>query len=122
MSGHSLRRSPRSDREGEVARHVARRVRDLRLQSAVTQEELAEALGVKRESMSRYESGERAITIALLLDIAAALGRPISALLPDGDPPTGDATDAIVATLRARPDLIPSVQDLLAALMEGNEG
>jgi transcriptional regulator with XRE-family HTH domain len=95
-------------------------VRDLRLARAVTQEELAAVLGVKRESMSRYESGERAITIALLLDIAAALEQPITAFLPGGQT-NGTAHDAfaeVSAALQERPDLIPSVLDLLAVLRE----
>jgi transcriptional regulator with XRE-family HTH domain len=85
----------------------------------VTQEELAASLGVKRESMSRYESGERTISVALLLDIAAALGQPITAFLPPGaSGQTGGPLAEIVAVLHDRPDLIPSVQDLLAALRE----
>jgi transcriptional regulator with XRE-family HTH domain len=92
-------------------------VRDLRLARLMTQEELASRLGVKRESMSRYEGGARAISIALLLDIAAALGHPVAAFLPlsAAAPPEGQIVE-IVAALRARPDLIPSVQDLLAVL------
>lgn len=120
MSGQGLASSRRRLRDAEVASRVARRVRDLRLARAVTQEELAAVLGVKRESLSRYESGERAITIALLLDIAAALEQPITAFLPGGEAhmaPPGPA-DEVAAVLRERPDLIPSVLDLLAALRE----
>jgi transcriptional regulator with XRE-family HTH domain len=86
----------------------------------MTQEELAANIGVKRESMSRYESGERTISIALLLDIAVALEQPVIAFLPK--PATDTSIDTplteIIATLHERQDLIPSVQDLLAALCE----
>jgi transcriptional regulator with XRE-family HTH domain len=114
----ALRRRPR---DPLVAGYVARRVRDLRLARLVTQEELAATLGVKRESLSRYESGERAISIALLLDIAAALEQPVAAFLPPaaGGQPEGQIAE-IVAALQGRPDLIPSVQDLLATLREGD--
>lgn len=120
MSRASPRTSRRRHREEDVGLQIARRVRDLRLARAVTQEELAAVLGVKRESMSRYESGERAITIALLLDIAAALEQPITAFLPGGET-NGSAHDALAevsAALQERPDLIPSVLDLLAVLRE----
>jgi transcriptional regulator with XRE-family HTH domain len=116
MSANSAVRR-RRQREESVGAYIARRVRSLRLAHAMTQEELAAILGVKRESMSRYESGERAITIALLLDIAAALEQPLDAFLPPGqleEPPLAE----IVAALRARPDLIPSVQDLLTVMGE----
>jgi transcriptional regulator with XRE-family HTH domain len=104
----------RRRRDDRVGAYVARRVRDLRLARALTQEELAAALGVKRESVSRYESGERAITIALLLDIAAALGEPLAAFLPP-EPPAAEPLAEIVAALRGRPDLIPDLRTLLAA-------
>lgn len=112
-NGSAMRRQ----REERVASHVAQRVRRLRLAQAMTQEELAAALGVKRESVSRYESGERTITIALLLDIAAAFGLPVSAFLPLAQLEDSSLAQ-IVAALHARPDLIPSVQDLLAAISE----
>lgn len=120
MSGNGVVTSRRRARKAQVETYVARRVRDLRLGRAVTQEELALVLGVKRESMSRYESGERAITIALLLEIAAALEQPVTAFLPiaPGDSPLPAPLNAIVMALRAHPDLIPSVQDLIAAMCE----
>ena len=107
-------------RDVAVVLQIAQRVRDLRLARAVTQEELAAALGVKRASMSRYESGERAITIPMLLAIAAVLEQPVTAFLP-GEVPhveNQDGVAEVIATLQARPDLIPSVRDLLTALGE----
>ncbi len=120
MSGNDAVTSRRHARESEVGAYVSRRVRDLRLACAMTQEDLAGILGVKRESLSRYERGERTITIALLLDIAMALGQPVTALLPStpGDCPLPTALTAISATLDERPDLIPHVHALLAALSE----
>lgn len=104
----------RREREAAVERHVARRVRELRQARSLTQEGLAAALGVKRESISRYESGDRAITIALLLDIAAALDQPVAAFLPP-EPPAADPLAEIVAALRGRPELVADVAALLAA-------
>jgi transcriptional regulator with XRE-family HTH domain len=107
----------RRQRDKRVGAYVAMRVRSLRLAQAMTQEELAIILGVKRESMSRYESGERTITIALLLDIAAALAQPVTTFLPAGAQEEALLAQ-IVEALRARPDLIPSVQDLLTVMRE----
>ncbi|NTW02540.1 MAG: helix-turn-helix transcriptional regulator [Oscillochloris sp.] len=105
--------APRTLRDQQVAHYVARRVRELRLANLITQEELAAQLGVRRESLSRYEGGERAISIALLLDIARALGQPVSAFLP---PLPGDPMTEIATILHTRPDLAASVMDLLCAL------
>lgn len=120
MSDNGAIASWRRSRDAQVAAHVGRRVRDLRLERAVTQEELAAAIGVKRESLSRYESGERAITIALLLDIATAMEQPLTAFLPvqPGEVPLPAPIGEVVAALLERPDLIPSVQDLLAVMRE----
>jgi transcriptional regulator with XRE-family HTH domain len=120
VSRASLGTPRRRHREEEVGLQIARRVRDLRLARAVTQEELAAVLGVKRESMSRYESGERTITIALLLDIAAALEQPVTTFLPggEGNGTTNGVLAEVTAALQERPDLIPSVLDLLAVLRE----
>jgi transcriptional regulator with XRE-family HTH domain len=120
MSGGSAA-SRRRSRALQVAGYVARRVRELRLAGLVTQEELAANVGVKRESISRYEGGERAISTALLLDIAAALGQPLAAFLPPADSQAEGPLTEIVAALHERPNLIPSVQDLLAALSEDAE-
>jgi len=79
--------APRRRREAEVGAYVASRLRELRQARAMTQGELAALLGVKRESISRYESGARAVTVALLLDIAIALGQPLEAFLPPARPP-----------------------------------
>lgn len=116
MSANS-RMARRRQREQRVGAYIAHRVRSLRFAQAMTQEELATILGVKRESMSRYESGERTITIALLLDIAVALEHPIAAFLPPGGQEEPHLAE-IIAALRARPNLIPSVQNLLAVMGE----
>lgn len=117
MSGGATA-SRRRSRERQIAGYVAQRVRELRLAGLVTQAELATSVGVKRESISRYEGGERAISTALLLDIAAALGQPLAAFLPPADSQAEGPIAKIIESLRERPELIPSVQDLLAALSE----
>lgn len=104
----------RDIRDQQVAHYVARRVRELRLASLITQDALAAQVGVRRESLSRYEGGERAITIGLLLDIATALGQPLTSFLPSVP---GDPLAEIVAILHAHPDLAPSVMDLLTTLI-----
>lgn len=123
MSRQGIAALTRRGRDAEALRKVARRVRDLRLALAVTQEELATAIGVKRESMSRYENGERAITIPLLIDIAAALGQPVTALLPEAATEGGqpDEIAQVTAILQERPDLLPSVLDLLTVLHEDTQ-
>jgi len=55
-------------------------IRQMRLKKGLTQEELGESLNVKKSTISRWESGERRITLENIRNIAQALGFPLSAL------------------------------------------
>ncbi len=54
---------------------------EIRKQKGLTQEELAQKLGVKDITISRYERGERQLTIEKAQAIANALGCTISELI-----------------------------------------
>ena len=56
-----------------VDRVLAAQVKELRRKQNVSQQRLAEMLGETQSTVTRIESGERAITVAELLRIAAAL-------------------------------------------------
>lgn len=74
---------PRRLREATVTAEIAQRLRTARTQRRLTQQALAEQLGMSREAISRYESGERDIHIATLIDLSRALGCPLTELLPE---------------------------------------
>lgn len=50
-------------------------VRKLRIKTGLTQSDLAKKMNVKREFISRIESGNQNITLATLLKIATATGK-----------------------------------------------
>ena len=50
-------------------------IRKLRLETGLTQTDLAKKMNVKREFISRVESGNQNITLATLLKIASATGK-----------------------------------------------
>lgn len=50
-------------------------IRKLRRQKGLTQEKLARKMGVKRELISRIESGRQNITLETLFKIAEAVGK-----------------------------------------------
>ena len=54
---------------------------EIRKQKGLTQEELAQKLGVKDITISRYERGERQLTIEKAQAIANVLGCTISELI-----------------------------------------
>lgn len=71
----------------QLRQRVARRLRHGRLAKKLSQEQLAEALGVSTESVSRYECGKLAISLELLSRAGRALGIPLEELVGRG--PTG---------------------------------
>lgn len=71
----------------QLRQRVARRLRHGRLAKKLSQEQLAEALGVSTESVSRYECGKLAISLELLSRASRVLGLPLEQLVGGG--PTG---------------------------------
>lgn len=61
-----------------VAKAVGERVRELRLEADVSQERLAEKIGMTRGNYARIEAGLTNVTIDTLLRIAAGLGVEMS--------------------------------------------
>ena len=53
----------------------------MRQKKGLTQEELGELLGVKKSAISRWESGERRITLENIRNISQVLNFPLSAFL-----------------------------------------
>lgn len=56
---------------------IAEQIRDARAEAGLTQEELAERVGVRRVTLSAVENGYNA-SLDLLQRIASELGRPIT--------------------------------------------
>lgn len=125
------------DEEALLQRQVGQRLRAARLARGVTQEALAAVLGVERVTVSRYETGQRSIPLRTLIVMAQQLETSLDvvvghvaahsgarAITEDAvsmaTHGTGLDTDLaqIVATLQAHPELIPTVQDLLQAMLE----
>lgn len=98
-------------------------LREQRLAALVKQRDLADALQVTRATVTRWEQGIRGLNVATLLTIADTLEIPGSQLLPEVHRERLDpALAAIVSALRARPDLVPTVQALLETLLDSEGG
>lgn len=67
--------------------HVGKRVRHRRWMLGVTQQQLAERVGIKFQQIQKYETGMNRISASRLWDIAEALDVPISFFFEglDGD-------------------------------------
>jgi transcriptional regulator with XRE-family HTH domain len=58
--------------------HIGQRVRHRRWLTGMTQQNLAEAIGIRFQQVQKYESGANRISAARLWEIARALGVPVS--------------------------------------------
>lgn len=82
---------------------VGVRIRQLRWKKGMKLEELGEKVGLTAATMSRYELGQRRISVELAARIAEALGVPMQALLPaergGGSGQSGERTISILTAL-----------------------
>jgi putative transcriptional regulator len=67
--------------EGAVRREVGRRIAQLRDRLGMTQEDLAERLGVTRAKVSHWERGGHAPSLAQLIDLGKVLKTRLDRLL-----------------------------------------
>jgi transcriptional regulator with XRE-family HTH domain len=70
---------------------VSDKIREARLLAGMTQQQLADALGVTQTAVSYWESGKRDMGVGDLLAYAAALGVAAASLLPGESPAAAEA-------------------------------
>jgi transcriptional regulator with XRE-family HTH domain len=73
----------RAARWGATRLSVGSRIRALRIERGLTQEEVALASGINRSLVVQVELGQRGLLYERLFDIAEVLNVPASALLKD---------------------------------------
>jgi transcriptional regulator with XRE-family HTH domain len=79
--------------------HVGKRIRQRRWLVGMTQQKLAEAVGIKFQQIQKYETGANRVSASRLWDIADALGVDISFFfegLKDDDAQANGASDNLV--------------------------
>lgn len=58
--------------------HVGKRIRHRRWLTGMTQQQLAEQVGIKFQQIQKYETGANRVSASRLWDIAEALGVPVN--------------------------------------------
>jgi transcriptional regulator with XRE-family HTH domain len=61
-----------------VDAHVGQRIRQRRWMSGMTQQQLAEKVGIKFQQIQKYETGMNRVSASRLFDVALALDVPVS--------------------------------------------
>jgi transcriptional regulator with XRE-family HTH domain len=70
------------------ASEFGRRICKLRVAANLSQQELADRIGICRSALSKYELAERHPTTSRIKQIADALGVPVGVLFGDCAPPS----------------------------------
>ncbi len=98
--------------------HLSTRLRALRKEQHMTQQQLADALGLAKSTISMYETGQREPDYATLEALAAALRAPIAGFFPSGEVPAQEPTfdDFTYAMHREARDLPPEKKEMLLAM------
>ena len=90
--------------------HIGRNIRELRLKNGLTQENLAERLGVSYQAVSKWETNANTPDIALLPEIAKVFGISIDELFSDSTP-----------VFTANPELIKDDDVIRIVQMKGRQ-
>ena len=61
-----------------VDSHVGQRIRQRRWMSGMTQQQLAEKVGIKFQQIQKYETGMNRVSASRLFDVAQALDVPVA--------------------------------------------
>lgn len=77
----------------EFQKQFAYRLKELRTFAGLSQEQLAEKLGVAVKTVSYWENGHNAVTFNKIPNIAKALGVPVYKLFVFGDLVDGDNSE-----------------------------
>ena len=85
---------PGRSRAQDVDRHVGARMRERRVMLGLTQQQMAELIGVTYQQAHKYETGINRISAGRPYQIARALGVEISYFFEDVDPGGGAQTKA----------------------------
>jgi transcriptional regulator with XRE-family HTH domain len=63
--------------------HVGKRIRQRRWMIGMTQQQLADAVGIKFQQIQKYETGMNRVSASRLWDVASTMGVPISFFFED---------------------------------------
>jgi transcriptional regulator with XRE-family HTH domain len=88
-----------------VDQHVGQQMRQRRWMIGMTQQQLADAVGIRFQQIQKYETGANRVSASRLWDIAAAMGVPVNFFFEGLDTLEGDDTGSA-------PDMMGSKETL----------
>lgn len=99
--------------------HVGRQVAAVRVQSDVSQAQLARSIGISFQQLQKYENAKNRVSASMLYEIASSLGVPVSRFF-EGLPGNETGRDVPLLPIDERIDFIASAEGrrLIEGLMQ----
>jgi transcriptional regulator with XRE-family HTH domain len=94
--------------------HVGKRVRHRRWMVGMTQQQLAEKVGIKFQQIQKYETGMNRVSASRLWDIADALGVPVAFFFEGLDEKSGASTGDAPADIMVDKEALELVRSYYA--------
>lgn len=91
----------------KIDQHVGKEIRKARKLRGMTQQELADATGVKFQQIQKYETGANRVSASRLWEIANALDVALMSLFPPAEPKESLDLSAVETSLIARLRKLP---------------
>ncbi|AJE46239.1 helix-turn-helix domain-containing protein [Celeribacter indicus] len=92
--------------------HVGKRIRHRRWMVGMTQQQLAEKVGIKFQQIQKYETGMNRVSASRLWDIAEALSVPVAFFFEGMDVPAADMPQATSAERAVPSDILADKEAL----------
>ena len=93
--------------------HVGKRIRRRRRLLGLTQQNLAQAVGIRFQQIQKYESGTNRVSASRLYELAEALDVPVQyfyeGLASSGATPPPSGSDALAPDIMERPETLKLV-------------
>ena len=101
-----------------LMRTIGNNVRDFRKQRGLTQEQLAEKVGISTSFCANIERGSKGASLCVLKEIADTLEVSVDRLLSEEE--ESDALEDVVSLLRGKPRyVIAAVEQIVRACLRG---
>jgi transcriptional regulator with XRE-family HTH domain len=105
---------PGGRKAGSIDVDIGQRMRRLRNNKQLSQEELAARIGISCQQLQKYESGANRISASRLVQVADALNVEISRFLRDN--PTKPASDQKLEAANDRQAGVPDAREIMTLL------
>ena len=98
---------------------IGGRIRRFRLEAGLTQERLAERLGITFQQVQKYERGITKVNLSKLQQLAASLNVPVTAFFENGSNKAYNLSDQELLLLKHFRRLKQHYRDILIDLLDG---